>query len=77
MYKHYTELDYTNKTNLNLTPRFYFQRRMKAILKYSSSHQHMALKCMAVAEMCRVPVESIMVEDAKQITFTEGVFEIL
>ena len=48
---------------------------MKAILKYSSSHQPMALKCMAVAEMCRIPVESVMVEDAKQITFTEGVFE--
>ena len=50
----------------------YFQRRMKAILKYSSRHQHLALKCLAVADMCRIPVESLIAEDVKQITFNQG-----
>ena len=35
---------------------------MKAILKYSSSHQHLALKCLAVADMCRIPVETVIAE---------------
>jgi len=45
---------------------------MKAILKYSSRHQHLALKCLAVADMCRIPVESLIAEDVKQITFNQG-----
>ena len=48
---------------------------MKAILKYCSSHQHLALKCLAVADMCKVPVESVMAEGVKQITFNQGLFE--
>ena len=48
---------------------------MKAILKYCSSHQPLALKCLAVADMCRIPVESVMTEDVKQITFNQGLSE--
>ena len=48
---------------------------MKAILKYASSHQHLALKCLAVADMCRIPVESVVAEEVKQITFNQGLLE--
>ena len=73
MYKHITELELLTYTNS--TSQFYFQRRMKAILKYCSSHQPLALKCLAVADMCRGPVEAVMAEDVKQITFNQGLFE--
>ena len=49
-----------------------FPEDMTSIIKFSSKQKHLAYKCLALAEACKISVESEQDENCQKISFNQG-----